>query len=85
MTVMIRGRWHVPFEEETEPPGFFANYEVVAETPEEAIAFILPFEPEKVRDSLGIEEYTSRELAPDLPKGVYQVHPGYMMFPWEEA
>jgi tetratricopeptide (TPR) repeat protein len=82
MTVMIRGRWHVPFEEETEPPGFFANYEVVAETPEEALAFILPFEPEKVRDSLGIEEYTLREPAPGVPKGVYQAHPSYMMFPW---
>ena len=84
MTVMIRGRWHESLEGENAPPGFFVNYEVVAETPEEALAFILPFEPEKVRDSLGVEECALREPAPGVPKGVYQAHPSYMMFPWVE-
>ncbi len=84
MTVMIRGRWHEPLGDENEPPGFFANYEVVAETPEEALTFILPFEPEKVRDSLVIEEYALREPAPGIPKGVYQAQGSYMMFPWDE-
>lgn len=84
MTVMIRGRWHEPLDGENAPPGFFVSYEVVAETSEEALAFILPFEPEKVRDSLGVEECTLREPAPGVPKGVYQAHPSYIMFPWVE-
>jgi tetratricopeptide (TPR) repeat protein len=84
MSVMIRGRWHEPFEGHDEPPGFFATYEVVAETPEESLAFIRPFEPERLRDSLGVEECTEHEFATDMLKGVYDVHPGYYMFPWDE-
>jgi tetratricopeptide (TPR) repeat protein len=84
MTVIIRGQWHEPLGEENEPPGFFANYEVVAETPEEALTFILPFEPQKVRGSLGIEECALREPAPGIPKGVYEAQGSYMMFPWDE-
>lgn len=82
--VMICGRWTHPIEGETSPPGFFVNYQVVADTPEEALEFIRRFEPEGVRDSLSIEEFKIKKPARDLPKGVYEISTGYLMFPWEE-
>ncbi len=84
MTLLIRGRWPEPFEGETEAPGFFVTYEVVAETPQEAMLFIIPFEPEGVRETLAIEECTDREAAADQPKGVYNACRGYAFYPWEE-
>jgi hypothetical protein len=82
MRVMIRGRWSVPVEGETEPPGFFATYDVVADTADEALAFIRPFEPEGVRDTLAVEECTPGEAVPDEPKGVYEARGGHTFFPW---
>lgn len=81
MTVRIRGRWSEPFEGESEAPGFYATYEVVAETAEEAMTFILPYEPEGVRETLAVDECTRREAAADQPKGVYEVS-SYAFFPW---
>jgi tetratricopeptide (TPR) repeat protein len=84
MNVMITGRWHEPIHDEDDAPGFFATYDVVAENETEALAFIRPFEPARVRDSLRIEECTQQESVTDIPKGVCEAHPGYILFPWEE-
>lgn len=84
LTVTVRGRWSQPFEGETEPPGFLAIYEVVAETAEEALAFIRPFEPEGVRDTLVVDACTEREAEPDQPKGVCEARGGHLFFPWED-
>ncbi len=82
---MVRGRWPEPFAGEAVPPGFFASYEVVAETPDEALKFILPFEPEVVRGTLVLEDCEVGESAANEPKGVYGAPGGYTLFPWEEA
>lgn len=84
MNVMITGRWHEPIQDEDEAPGFFASFDVIAENETEALAFIRPFEPASVRDSLRIEECTQQESVPDAPKGVCEAYPGYILFPWEE-
>lgn len=84
LSILVCGRWPEPFEGETEAPGFFASYQVVAETPEEAMTFIRRFEPEDVRETLIIEECEEGESAPDQPKGVYEAPRGYSFFPWEE-
>jgi tetratricopeptide (TPR) repeat protein len=81
--VIVCGRWHEPIEGENDPPGFFVNYDVVAEDEREALEFIRPFEPEPVRDSLTVDDASIREDAPDEPKGVYRVLTGYLFFPWE--
>jgi len=85
MMIIVRGRWHVPVEDEREPPGFFANYEVVADSQEEALDFIRPFEPEEVRETLVVEECDVLEKSPDIPKGVYVSYASHIFFPWDKA
>lgn len=58
-----------PSREEAE--GFYVNYHVVADDPEEALDFIREFEDEEVREHLSINEAEVLEPRPEDPKGVY--------------
>ncbi len=83
LRVIVCGRWHEPIEGEDDPPGFFVNYDVVADDEREALEFIRPFEPVPVRESLTVDDVSILEDAPDQRKGVYRVLTGYLFFPWE--
>jgi len=85
MSVLVNGRWHELVEDEEEPPGFISPYEVVADSPEEALDFIRPFEPEEVRGTLTVEECEVLEESPDLPKGVYVSYASHIFYTGDEA
>lgn len=85
MRLLVRGRWYEALlEGESTAPGFFANYDAVADTPEEALEFIKPFEPKPVRSSLVSDEVKVLKKTPDWPKGFYGQVGGYAFFPWVE-
>jgi tetratricopeptide (TPR) repeat protein len=65
--VLILGIWPEPFEGESIEPGFFSNYQVVAENIEQALGFIKRFEPTKLHKSIKIEEYEILENCPEEP------------------
>jgi len=52
--------------------GYYVTYDVVAETPEEALAFVREFEDQSVQEALTIEEATALEPRPTEPLGVYR-------------
>ncbi|MBW3622482.1 MAG: tetratricopeptide repeat protein [Armatimonadetes bacterium] len=82
--VLVEGVWPEPFEGETVAPGFFTSYDVVADSREEALAYIRRIEPDEVGESLRIEEAKALEKRPDEPKGVYAAGP-YSLFPGEKS
>ena len=49
----------------------YVNYEVVAESPEEALTLAARLEPASLRPALRVEEWEVVEPRPDDPKGVY--------------
>ncbi|MHC4728631.1 MAG: tetratricopeptide repeat protein [Planctomycetota bacterium] len=77
--ILVEGLWHEPLDDDTSIPGFFINYDVVAENEEEVLMYIKRFEPEVVHNSLKIEGIKILEESPNQPKGVYTVS-GYMYF-----
>jgi hypothetical protein len=81
--VMIEGIWPTPFEGESERPGFYTTYDVIAETEEEAVNQIKRFEPEEVKDSIKVEEIKIIENRPNDPTGVYETS-GYGFFPRDD-
>lgn len=81
--VMIEGIWPTPFEGETDCPGFFTTYDVIAETEEEAVILIKRFEPKEVRDTIKVEEIKIIEDRPNDPIGVYETS-GYSFFPRDD-
>jgi tetratricopeptide (TPR) repeat protein len=81
--VMIEGIWPTPFEGESERPGFYTTYDVIAETEEEAVNLIKRFEPEEVKDSIKVEEIKIIENRPNDPTGVYETS-GYGFFPRDD-
>ncbi|WCR53503.1 MAG: hypothetical protein PG981_000525 [Wolbachia endosymbiont of Ctenocephalides orientis wCori] len=52
--------------------GFYLSYDVVADNEEEALRFIIEFEPKNIRKNIKIEEVETLE-APKQPKGVYSI------------
>ena len=84
MRLLVRGRWHESIHDNEAPPGFYVTYEVVADSREEAMEMIRPFEPESVRKSLSPERCDILEKAPDQPKGVYVAAPAYAYFAWKD-
>src|SRR5262245_37274895 len=84
MRLLIRGRWNESITDDEEPPGFYVTYEVVADSREEAMEMIRPFEPAAVRESLSLERCDILEKAPDQPVGVYVAPPAYAYFAWNE-
>jgi tetratricopeptide (TPR) repeat protein len=69
-SIRMKGRWFEPFEGETATPGFFRNYEVIADNPIECLDFIRELEPIAVRESLEIESVRLIEDCPREPKGL---------------
>jgi hypothetical protein len=84
MIVRVCGCWPYPFEGEKEPLGFMTTYTVVADTADEALELIRPFEPEPVRDTLTVDECELGDAAADQPRGVYEACGGRVFFPFEE-
>ncbi|MDH5764332.1 MAG: hypothetical protein OEZ51_15305 [Nitrospinota bacterium] len=79
--LIIEGIWHTPFEGETNLPGFFTNYDVIANDEEEALEIIKYFEPPEIHYSLKIADSEILK-APKQPKGVYGTM-SYNFFPSE--
>ena len=80
--VTVTGVWSEPMEVDGEfdVPGFLASYEIVADSPEEALELARPFEPAEVRDSLSLEACEAVEPCSDQPKGVYAAPTEYAFF-----
>jgi tetratricopeptide (TPR) repeat protein len=53
--------------------GFYGSVDVVADSPEEALALLVEIDPPEAGVALTIEETTVREPRPEEPKGVYAV------------
>lgn len=69
--LMIHGPWLSELSPECAGcKGFYSSYSVVAETLDEALAFVREFEPKEIRDALEIDEVKHQEPS-DEPKGVY--------------
>jgi tetratricopeptide (TPR) repeat protein len=83
--VVVEGRWAEPFEDTDKDYGFLANYTVVADSAEEALEYIRPFEPEEVRFTLKINSAVDLESQPESLKGVYDAIAAYYFFPLDEA
>jgi tetratricopeptide (TPR) repeat protein len=79
--MVVEGKWPQPFDDSEKDYGFFANYTVVADSAEEALEYIRPFEPEEVRFTLKINSAVDLEPQPDAPKGVYEAVAAYYFFP----
>ncbi|MCY3002946.1 MAG: bacterial transcriptional activator domain-containing protein [Planctomycetota bacterium] len=72
--IMIRADWHGEHSPDSTSSarvvGFISTYVVLADSPEEALEFIRPFEPPTARASVQIERSKDRGASPDEPKGV---------------
>ena len=82
--IVVEGKWGQPFEDSEKDYGFFANYVVVADSPEEALEYIRPFEPEEVRFTLKIDSADEIAEQAEGPKGIYEAAPAYHFFPLDE-
>jgi tetratricopeptide (TPR) repeat protein len=80
--MMIQGDWPEPDEEGREL-GFFATFDIVADSPDEALEYARRLEAKEVGASLRIEECKDLEPRPDEPKGIYRYTPHYL-FPMGE-
>ncbi|RMG27063.1 MAG: hypothetical protein D6730_07950 [Bacteroidetes bacterium] len=70
--LLLKGKWQE--EEGRQASEFFCAYEVVADSQEEALAYIRAYEPEPIlKDSLEIVEVDTSEAEEDEPKGIYVV------------
>ena len=78
--IRIKGIWSTPMVGETDRPGFFTTYAVIAETEEEAFKLIKRFEPKEVRDTIKVEEINIIKDHIKGPIGVYNTS-GYIFFP----
>jgi tetratricopeptide (TPR) repeat protein len=76
----IAGRWPGAKGED----GFFRVFQVVADTPEGALAFASTFEPAAVRASLRVENVEAEEAAPGKLLGVYWAS-GHVFFPLDSG
>ena len=69
--LIVEGRWHFPIDPEKPPPGFITTYEVVADTPEDALAFAQDLEPVEVRGTMRLDSHEDLGTYPDNAQGVY--------------
>lgn len=69
--VIINGEWTLNKSEDGNGLNFFTNYGVIAENEEEALKFIMQFEPKEFHNSIEIEEIKQKKKMPKEPKGVY--------------
>lgn len=78
--ILVEGVWSELLEGVRTPIGFFANYWVVADTPDEALEYIRPFEPPSARASLKVSEAEIEDTVQGELKGVVRTHEGYIFF-----
>jgi tetratricopeptide (TPR) repeat protein len=69
--LIVEGRWHFPLEPDKPPPGFITTYEVVADTPEDALAFAQDLEPVEIRATMKLDSHEEMGSFPDNNQGVY--------------
>ena len=69
--LIVEGRWHFPIEPDKAPPGFITTYEVVADSPQEALAFAQDLEPVEVRQTMRLDSHEEMGAFPDNQQGVY--------------
>jgi tetratricopeptide (TPR) repeat protein len=69
--LVVEGRWHFAIDPEKPPPGFITTYEVVADSPEDAMAFAQDLEPLEVRASMRLDSNEDLGAYPDNQQGVY--------------
>jgi len=81
--IIIEGEWHSPLDGDSECPGFYTSYDVIAENQRQAFEYLRVFEPEEIRSSLKIDEAKAIEDRPGEPQGVYSTC-GYAFY-CEEA
>jgi tetratricopeptide (TPR) repeat protein len=79
--LVVQGEWDQPLAASKHVPGFFANYHVLASSPEEALSYAQALEPEQVRKSMKVSrtKVGKREDWQTL-KGVYWCLGGYTFF-----
>ncbi|MBX9689711.1 MAG: hypothetical protein K2X27_23585 [Candidatus Obscuribacterales bacterium] len=78
----VSGRWNEPLRDGEEIPAFFRVFQVVADSPDEALEYAKEFEIPQIAESLQIEECIDQKAVPDVLKGVYEVW-GHIFFPKE--
>jgi tetratricopeptide (TPR) repeat protein len=78
--ILVEGVWSEPLEGVRTPVGFFTNYWVVADTPDEALEYIRPFEPPSARASLKVSEAEIEDTVQGELKGVVRTQGGYVFF-----
>lgn len=81
--ILVEGTWYEPLEGVCTPIGFFANYWVIADTPEEALEYIRPFEPPASRPTLKVAEATREDTVQGERKGVVRAQGGYAFYEGE--
>lgn len=69
--LVIEGKWHFPLEQSKETPNFLTTYEVVADSPEDALQFAQDLEPVEVRPTMRIDSTEDMGQFPDNQQGVY--------------
>lgn len=81
--ILVEGTWFEPLEGVRTPIGFFANYWVIADTPEEALEYIRPFEPPASRPTLKVAEATREKMVQGERKGVVRAQSDYAFYEGE--
>jgi tetratricopeptide (TPR) repeat protein len=69
--LVIEGRWHFAIEPNKPIPSFVTTYEVVADTPQDALNFAKDLEPMEVRQSMRIDHHEDLGSFPENHQGVY--------------
>jgi tetratricopeptide (TPR) repeat protein len=69
--LVIEGRWHFPIETDKPPPAFVTTYEVVADSPQDALIFAQDLEPMEIRKSMKVDSHEDLGNFPENQQGVY--------------
>lgn len=83
--LLLEGDWVGPVPgDRRRKHGCFVMYDVIADTPEEGLAYARQCEPEDMRESLRVKECKNLGRRPRTPKGVYDFG-GHILFPRRTA
>ena len=80
--MMIQGDWPEPDEDDREM-GFFMSFDIVADSPDDALEYARRFEGQDAGGSLRMDECKELEARPNEPKGIYRYTPHHL-FPKED-
>lgn len=73
LRVIVEGQWPWQLDGTPKKHGFMMPFEIVADSPAEALRFATEFEPPALRPKLRLSEFKRIEPRPKEPKGVYWV------------